>query len=206
VTISAREAALRLRRLATFAFPREERPPHGPAGRGLLRVILRVRDWVREDFKRNRSITRRIWGSGAKTGKKGTLEWFVFVGPIRRHGDALGVTLEAKGLPAMIEQGGQTREHMIRPRKSRLSLSKNLSLSQLSRYRHRRGKRTLTGGGVLAWEGPGGMVFRRIVSRHSAKIPKAPVIAPLWDREVEAVPDAVDRELQEAGRRIIDGG
>lgn len=207
MTFTPKEAIRRFRAFRQRVFPDVHRKPYGPIPRAYLKVLLWVRDNTRDDFRMNRSITRKWWGPGSRQKKgKTNIHHFVYLGELQARGGSISAPLVVKGIPGMYELGGTTKPHMIRPSKSKLKTTRKLSTSEM-RFTHRRGKRTLVGEGVLALKqgSGGGVVFRRIVEKHTAKIPKKPIAGPLVRHYQDIVPDEIDEAIQLESRRMLDG-
>lgn len=86
-------------------------------GKGLDNVMANtIRRGARRMKKRaiadigSRGIGRRIWGKKPKG-----LEKILSIGRVQREGPAsISITLTAKGIPALIEEGGKTAPHKIK--------------------------------------------------------------------------------------------
>lgn len=106
----------------------------------MKRVLRRART-VAAGKIRSRGIGRALWGKGRSTA---TLS--LKVERVKRSGTTLSGGLEAKGVAAMIDQGGMTKPHVIKPKN----------------------------GTVLALKLPGGRAFARAVRHPGSRIPAQP--------------------------------
>ena len=125
--------------------------------------------YATDDFTRRgvgRSLARRPGGISGS----------IVPGQIQKNVSGVIASLRARGLAGLQETGGRTKDHIIRPKKSRL----------------------------LAFEVRGkGLVFVREVRHPGARLARRPVLRGALERALPRIRADIDRGLQQTIDRVI---
>lgn len=103
----------------------------------------------------SKGIGRAIWGANPRGLRK-----LVTVARARGESAVVETAIQAVGIPALMETGGQTKTHPIKPKRQ---------------------------GGVLAFMGSQGAAFARFVTNHRARINRQPSIEPELQRALPTI-------------------
>jgi hypothetical protein len=196
ISMSVSECVSRLKRLRDECFPMAPHKPYGPVVRGIYRGLFQIQEYCITIVGKQWSIGKRIWGEYDLMDSN--LTRMIHPTKIVMLGEDYKVGMFAMGLPAMLESGGKTKPHFIRPKKARFQTTRKLSTAELSRWRVRRANKTLVGEGVLKI----GDRYVRLVQRHTARIPKKPYIGPYMRAADIYIAPMIEKALEGAARRL----
>jgi len=179
--------------LAQLAAMGDAKQMHRLMGNALRRAASRIRTAASKAI-RSKGVGRTLWGGGGRFKKnvKGSRA-LLKIGKVERSGGTTSITITAKGFPALMEQGGRTKAHIIESQRTR-RLRVAATLEQKGRKNTAAFLRGAESRGLLAFRTGGRLAFATRVKHPGSHIPAQPSVGP----QIEANVQKVEQELVNA--------